>query len=285
MLRRLLHFLSNMDAKAWLTALIMFLLAGGVGFIFLLAVGALGFRGEALVEQWLGFAAHSPYALVIAIGVFAVLAFVGVPQVVLIAAAVVAFGPWVGALYSWIGTMVSACIGFGLGRVFGARLIRDYGGEGVNKFIGLIGRNGFLASLVVRLVPAGTLRGGEHGGRGDADAPALVPARHRHRHRAQDRADRHRRQFGGQRPAGRAGAEPGHSGPGAGRLAGRRALARRWIKQHEEEGDFPGGVAATGEGCATRSQPCGRRVQARGFPQARELWLSHRALDPARKST
>ena len=154
MLRRLLHFVSNMDAKAWLTALIMFLLAGGVGFIFIVAIGALGFKGEALVEQWLGFAAHSPYALVIAVGVFAVLAFAGVPQVVLIAAAVVAFGPWMGAAYSWVGTMVSACIGFALGRGFGARLIRNYGGEGVNKFIGLIGRNGFLASLVVRLVPA-----------------------------------------------------------------------------------------------------------------------------------
>lgn len=154
MLRRLLHFLSNMDAKAWRTAVIMFLLAGGVGFIFLLAVGALGFKGEALVEQWLGFAAHSPYALFVAIAVFAVLAFAGVPQVALIAAAVVAFGPWMGALYSWVGTMVSACIGFALGRAFGARLIREYGGEGVNKFIGLIGRNGFLASLVVRLVPA-----------------------------------------------------------------------------------------------------------------------------------
>jgi uncharacterized membrane protein YdjX (TVP38/TMEM64 family) len=154
MLRRVLHFLSNMDAKAWRTAVIMFLLAGGVGFIFLVAVGALGFKGEALVEHWLGFAAHSQFALLIAVAVFAVLAFLGVPQVVLIAAAVVAFGPWLGGLYSWVGTMVSACIGFALGRVFGGRLLREYGGEGVNKFIGLIGRNGFLASLVVRLVPA-----------------------------------------------------------------------------------------------------------------------------------
>jgi uncharacterized membrane protein YdjX (TVP38/TMEM64 family) len=154
MLRRLANFLSNMDAKAWRTALVMFLLAGGVGFIFLVAVGALGFRGEALVEGWLGFAAHSQFALLIAIAVFAVLAFAGVPQVVLIAAAVVAFGPWMGMTYSWVGTMVSACIGFALGRGFGGRLLREYGGEGVNKFIGLIGRNGFLASLVVRLVPA-----------------------------------------------------------------------------------------------------------------------------------
>ena len=73
---------------------------------------------------------------------------------VLIAAAVVAFGPWLGGAYSWVGTMVSACIGFALGRVFGGRLLREYGGEGVNRFIGLIGRNGLLASLVVRLVPA-----------------------------------------------------------------------------------------------------------------------------------
>jgi uncharacterized membrane protein YdjX (TVP38/TMEM64 family) len=74
--------------------------------------------------------------------------------VALIAAAVVAFGPWWGSLYSWIGTLVSACIGFGLGRLAGGSLLREYGGEGLNRFTGLIGRNGFIASLVVRLAPA-----------------------------------------------------------------------------------------------------------------------------------
>ena len=72
----------------------------------------------------------------------------------LIAAAVVAFGPWLGFAYSWIGTLVSALVGFFLGRRFGAKLLRNYAGKGVNQFIDLVGRNGFWASTIVRLVPS-----------------------------------------------------------------------------------------------------------------------------------
>ncbi|HEX8232747.1 MAG TPA: TVP38/TMEM64 family protein [Caulobacteraceae bacterium] len=154
MVRRLLSFLSNMDASAWRTVLLTFLLAGGVGGIFFFGMAVLGYKDEALVEQWLGFAAHSPVSLLIAIGAFAALAFLGVPQVALIAAAVLTFGPTLGFAYSWIGTMVSACIGFALGRAFGPRLLRDFAGPAVQRFMALIGRNGLLASLVVRLVPA-----------------------------------------------------------------------------------------------------------------------------------
>jgi uncharacterized membrane protein YdjX (TVP38/TMEM64 family) len=153
-MRRLFRFILNMDARAWRTALVIFLLAGGAGFIFMVAVGVLGFEGKALVQEWLGFAAQSHFALLIAVAAFAALAFVGVPQVALIAAAVVAFGPELGMAYSWVGTMVSACIGFGLGRLTGARLLARYSGEGVRRFVRLIARNGFLASLVVRLAPA-----------------------------------------------------------------------------------------------------------------------------------
>jgi uncharacterized membrane protein YdjX (TVP38/TMEM64 family) len=76
-----------------------------------------------------------------------------VPQLVLIAAAVAAFGPWRGAGYSWVGTMVSALIGFGLGRAWGARLLRRASGERVARWLALIARNGFIASLAVRLTP------------------------------------------------------------------------------------------------------------------------------------
>ena len=70
-----------------------------------------------------------------------------------IAAAVVAFGPWWGSIYSWVGTMASALIGFWLGQTFGARLLRDIRTQSVERFISLVSRNGFIASLVVRLVP------------------------------------------------------------------------------------------------------------------------------------
>ncbi|MGH6967300.1 MAG: TVP38/TMEM64 family protein, partial [Phenylobacterium sp.] len=110
-MRRLFQVLSNMDAHAWRTLLVSFVLFGGVGVVFLFGAQVLGFDGEATVERWLG-AASGPWSLPVAVVAFAVLAFVGVPQFVLIAAAVVAFGPITGFTYSWIGTMVSSLVGF-----------------------------------------------------------------------------------------------------------------------------------------------------------------------------
>jgi uncharacterized membrane protein YdjX (TVP38/TMEM64 family) len=152
-MRRLMQFLSNMDAQAWRTLAISFVLFGGVGLVFVFGAQVLGFDGEASVEQWLG-AASGPWALPVAVAAFAVLAFVGVPQFMLIAAAVVAFGAGAGLVYSWIGTMVSSLVGFYLGRAAGAKVLERFSGEGVRRFMRLIGRNGFLASLIVRLVPS-----------------------------------------------------------------------------------------------------------------------------------
>jgi len=152
-MRRIIAFLTNLDARAWRTLAVSFVLFGGVGIVFVFGAPLLGISGEGAAERMLG-AAHGAWALPVAVAAFALLAFIGVPQFVLIAAAVVAFGPWTGLAYSWIGTMVSAVIGFFLGRSFGARMLRDYAGEGIRKFMTLIGRNGFTASLIVRLVPS-----------------------------------------------------------------------------------------------------------------------------------
>jgi len=152
-MRRLLSFLSNMDAKAWRALAVSFVLFGGVGLVFLFGAQVLGFNGEATVEHWLG-AASGPWTLPVAVAAFAILAFVGVPQFMLIAAAVVAFGPMTGFAYSWIGTMVSSLVGFYLGRLAGARTLATFSGEGLRQFMELVGRNGFFASLIVRLVPS-----------------------------------------------------------------------------------------------------------------------------------
>jgi len=152
-MRRILQFLSDMDAQAWRMLLVSFLLFGGVGLVFVFGAQMLGFGGEAAVERWMG-AAHGPLALPVAVAAFALLAFVGVPQFMLIAAAVVAFGAWAGFAYSWIGTMVSALVGFCLGRAAGAKALERFSGAGVRRFMDHVGKNGFLASLVVRLVPS-----------------------------------------------------------------------------------------------------------------------------------
>jgi len=91
-MRRLMTFLTTMDRQAWRSLAISFVLFGGVGMVFLFGAQVLGFNGEATVEHWLG-SATGPWALPAAVGAFAGLAFLGVPQFVLIAAAVVAFGP------------------------------------------------------------------------------------------------------------------------------------------------------------------------------------------------
>ena len=153
-MRRLLQRLGDLDARAWRAVAVSFALFGGVGVVFVFGAPLLGLDGPEAVERWMGAGVHGPWALPAAIGGFAALAFLGAPQFVLIAAAVVAFGPVEGFLYSWIGTLVSSIIGFALGRKFGARVLRDVAGEGVNRFMQMIARNGFLASLIVRLVPS-----------------------------------------------------------------------------------------------------------------------------------
>ena len=192
---RLSQFLTNMDAKAWRALAVSFVLFGGVGCVFLLGAPALGLTGKAGVEHWLALA-RGPWALPIAVAAFAALAFLGAPQVVLIAAAAVVFGPWTGSLYSWIGTFVSAQIGFELGRLFGGRLIRDLKSAGVERFMALVGRNGFMASLIIRLVPAAPFIVVNMAAGTARVQPPRLRRRHRHRHPAEDPAHRLRRRHG-----------------------------------------------------------------------------------------
>jgi uncharacterized membrane protein YdjX (TVP38/TMEM64 family) len=152
--KKLVEFFTNMDARAWRTAAVSFVLFGGVGLVFLFGATLLGLKGPATVAAWMGAGVHGPWALPAAVLGFVVLAFLGVPQIVMVAAAVVAFGPWLGFTYSWIGNLISSVISFYFGRKVGARILRDHAGKGVGDFVDLIGRNGFWASLIVRLVPS-----------------------------------------------------------------------------------------------------------------------------------
>ena len=87
--------------------------------------------------------------------VFCISAFIGVPQFALIAGAVAAFGPWTGAIYSWLATMVSGGLTFWLGRFAGEETFRRYAGNSAQRLSGFVGRNAFAASAIVRNVPTG----------------------------------------------------------------------------------------------------------------------------------
>ncbi|MEY4784563.1 MAG: hypothetical protein RIR41_2498 [Pseudomonadota bacterium] len=143
-------FLNNMDARAWRTIWVSLALLGGV--IAVAVIGAVTGLGDHLDEQLAGLR-NGPWGLPMTILLFIVTSFMAAPQFVLFAAAVVAFGPWLGCTYAMIGTIVAAWIHFYLGRFGGAKLVERYGGNTINRLSRFIGRNDFLASLIVRSVP------------------------------------------------------------------------------------------------------------------------------------
>lgn len=97
----------------------------------------------------------SPWALPITIALFCGLAFIGTPQWMLITGAVLAFGPWEGGAISWIGSLTAAMLGFCLGHFLGAERLRKIDAKLIRKLSAAVRRNGFMTSLVVRLVPTG----------------------------------------------------------------------------------------------------------------------------------
>ncbi|MEM7660834.1 MAG: VTT domain-containing protein [Pseudomonadota bacterium] len=99
--------------------------------------------------------ADTPWALPVAILVFCIGAFLALPQFALIAAAVIAFGPVTGFAWSWLSILFSGTATFFAGRWIGEGAFRRYAGDRARRLSGMIERNAFIASAIVRNVPAG----------------------------------------------------------------------------------------------------------------------------------
>ncbi|MDZ4762150.1 MAG: TVP38/TMEM64 family protein [Alphaproteobacteria bacterium] len=151
-MNKLLAFLNNMDARAWRTVVVSVALMAVVGTMIVLGkTGVFGVSDD--IEALLADLRNGPWGLPATIALFCATAYIAAPQFVLIGACVVAFGPWNGFFYSWIGTIVSGVLTFYTGRWAGADFVRRYGGDTVNRMSRFIGRNDFLASVIVRNVP------------------------------------------------------------------------------------------------------------------------------------
>jgi uncharacterized membrane protein YdjX (TVP38/TMEM64 family) len=153
-MRRLLAALTAMDAKAWRAALVTLGLLAVTVAILMFGKTELGRHLLDDFEAWLKGFSGSPWGLVAAIAVFTAAAYIGAPQFVLIAACVVAFGPWLGFLYSWIATVASAAATYWTGRLTGARALERLGGRAASHLFAHVGRNAFTASFVIRNVPS-----------------------------------------------------------------------------------------------------------------------------------
>lgn len=99
--------------------------------------------------------ADGPFGLPALILAFCVCAFIAVPQFVLIGVAIYAFGPGLGSVFSWVATLVSGSLTYGIGRVSGDSVLSRISSKRLEAFAAFIGRNAFIASAVVRNVPAG----------------------------------------------------------------------------------------------------------------------------------
>lgn len=140
---------STADTKRAWPALIVLAVFAAIS----LAAMVLPFDSGAQILDFLHHVKESPVAAPAAILAFAALASIGAPQVVLIPALVVVFGPWLALLYAWIGKMIHCSAGFFVGRYFGAGLLRKHAGPKLTLVMEQLAKRGFLASAAIRLVP------------------------------------------------------------------------------------------------------------------------------------
>lgn len=98
---------------------------------------------------------ESTWAVPITVALFCGLAFIGAPQWMLVTGAVLAFGPWEGGFLAWVGSLAAASLGFWMGHLLGADRLRRLDAELIQKLTSAVRKNGFMTSLVVRLVPTG----------------------------------------------------------------------------------------------------------------------------------
>lgn len=150
---RLAEFAQNMDARAWRAVAIS--IAMVVVALAILVIGRLYYAEEVetFINATLGEARRGHWGLLATVIVFTLTAYVGAPQIVLIGACVVAFGPEQGFLNAWIATIVSGAATYFTGRLASAETKKRFGGATGGRFTRFMGKNGFLASLIVRFVP------------------------------------------------------------------------------------------------------------------------------------
>jgi phosphatidylserine/phosphatidylglycerophosphate/cardiolipin synthase-like enzyme/uncharacterized membrane protein YdjX (TVP38/TMEM64 family) len=96
---------------------------------------------------------RGPAAPMITLGGFLAGGLLVMPVMILIAATVLAFGPWWGFLYALIGMTSSAMLTFGVGRLLGRRLMERLSGSGVYRVSRALASRGILAVATLRMLP------------------------------------------------------------------------------------------------------------------------------------
>ncbi|MBU4611815.1 VTT domain-containing protein [Achromobacter sp. GG226] len=102
----------------------------------------------------LGYALKAlPYAALAVVGCYVLGGLIAMPITVLIAASGLVFGAWQGGWYALAGTMLSALVTYGVGRLLGRDTVRRLAGPRINALSERIASQGILAMVVLRVLP------------------------------------------------------------------------------------------------------------------------------------
>jgi phospholipase D1/2 len=94
-----------------------------------------------------------PLTPLIVVAVFSIAGLLAFPVTLLIVTAALTFGPVWGSLYSLIGSVLSALLGYGVGHYLGRNSVQKLAGSSLNKLSRRLAHHGMLAVVTVRIIP------------------------------------------------------------------------------------------------------------------------------------
>ncbi len=151
---RLRAILRGRDRRSLRNIALLILSVAAVSVLFWVSANVIGLDENGILAKTFREFAGSPWALPVVAAGYTAASFIGAPQFLLTAIAVAAFGPYYGFVYSVLATLCSASVNFLVARYLGADWLRRRGWQGIGGVAEMVGRNGFMASLLVRIIPS-----------------------------------------------------------------------------------------------------------------------------------
>lgn len=130
-----------------------FLLGGGVVLFYLLNRSWGYFVGEGELSEWLHALSERKGARSVLVAVFLLAGLVGAPLNVILAAAVLVFGPWTALFCGYAGSHLSAALVFPAGRRFGKPLLQRFAPAALQRLDRRLEERGIVPVAILRLVP------------------------------------------------------------------------------------------------------------------------------------
>lgn len=94
-----------------------------------------------------------PMTPLLVIAVFSLAGLLAFPVTLLIVTTALTFGPVWGSIYSIVGALLSAMMGYGIGHYMGRKSVQKLAGSSLNRLSRRLAHHGILAVITVRIIP------------------------------------------------------------------------------------------------------------------------------------